>query len=109
MKKGVLKWALTAGSVLALLVGSTANAGQFLGSYHVKTTFVEGAQTAGLTATEIFVGCLFNIVYIDLGTVAGRAQLALAMSAKVSGQAITRVDYTIDAGGKCFASGLHVE
>lgn len=57
--------------LLALLAGP-AHAEQLSGRYHVQSLFSENTQTAGVHVEEGFPGCLYNLMYINLGTAAGK-------------------------------------
>lgn len=94
--------------LLALLVGPV-HADQLNGRYHVKSLFSENAQAAGVFVQEGFPGCLYDLMYIDLGTTAGKAQLALLTSAKMGGWVVTRLDFTRTSNGACWLYGVHVE
>lgn len=87
----------------------SACADQMTGRYHVKTLFSEPG-TAGVYLKEGTPQCLFNLMYINLASPEGKAILALLMSAKTSGMAVTRLDYARDASTtKCHLTGVHVE
>jgi len=48
--------------------------------------------------------CLYNTIYIDTSTDAGRSILAIALTARASARPISRIDYTVASGGTCNAT-----
>jgi hypothetical protein len=76
----------------------------------VKRLFSEGTKTGGFYTVEGLPQCLYQIMYINLETDAGKAQFSLLLSAKAASQKIVRIDYSVHpTNGHCDLSGIHVE
>lgn len=93
---------------LGLVAALPARADQTLQIYHVLTVFAESGTSAGFFPKEPLPQCLYGIMYIDLSSPAGKANMALVTSAKSMGWAITRMDYTKLPNGTCSLVSLHV-
>lgn len=86
-----------------------ASAESMNGRYQVKALFSE-AGAAGVYLKEGLPQCRFDLMYISLATSEGKAILALLMSAKMAGMAVTRIDYVRDASTTmCTMTAVHVE
>ena len=76
----------------------------------VKRIFSEGTKTGGFYTVEGLPQCLYQIMYINLETDAGKAQFSMLLSAKAANQKIVRIDYSVHStNGQCNLSGIHVE
>lgn len=102
-------WQVAVAAALIVTFAAPALAEQ-KSSLHVRRIFTESAATAGfLPIEDISADCLWGLMYIDLSTQAGRAQLALVMQAKVQNLVLARVDYSKNPNGTCSVYGIHVE
>ena len=90
-----------------LLLASAASADQILGNKTINRIFSEGGATAGFYTQEGLPECKWGIMYIDLSKESGKAMFSIALSAKVTGDKINRIDYTVSSSGTCLANGLH--
>ena len=76
----------------------------------VRQVFAESDTVAGFfPRDDVSSQCLFGVIYINLGTQAGRAQLSLVMQAKAQGLRVARVDYVKQPNGSCHVTGLHIQ
>lgn len=96
-------------SIVLSCVGATASADQLF-DLHAARAFSEGSASGGFMPVEnISAQCLWNVMFVDLSNMGGRAQFALLMQAKAQNLRLQRVDYVRSAGGTCAVVGLHVE
>jgi len=79
--------ATTDGNLTILAVGSQGGVGGYI---------IVSPNTSG--------NCPGQIIYIDTSTEVGRGIFAIALTARVSGRPIARVDYTGGGGSVCNAS-----
>lgn len=77
----------------------TAGAESMTGRYHVQGLFSEPGA-AGVYLKEGLPQCLYNLMYIDITPPAGKAVLAMLLSAKTAGMTVTRLG---------ILTGVHVE
>ena len=75
----------------------------------VKSVFSYQNNDAGFTTHEELTDCKYKIMYFKVSTSGGKAQMAKLLTAKVSNWKISRIDFTINSNGACWASGIHVE
>jgi hypothetical protein len=92
-----------------LLTASVASAVQNLQVHTIKTIFAEGYGQAGFYTVGGLTQCLYQVMYIDLNSESGKAQLSLAISAKAANQKIVRMDYVVAPEGQCKLQGMHIE
>lgn len=59
------------------------------------------SSTAYFGLAEGLPDCLYEIVYIDLSTNGGRAAFATVLSARGSGEPLTKIGYTKQTNGTC--------
>jgi hypothetical protein len=105
-RKLFLSWSVL---LVGLGFAGTVSADQMNGRYQVQGLFSE-TGAAGVYLKEGLPQCLFNLMYINLGSPEGNAMLALLTTAKVSRMTVTRLDYTRDANTtRCILTGVHVE
>jgi hypothetical protein len=101
--KLLLSWSVL---LVGLGFAGTTCAESMTGRYHVQGLFSEPGA-AGVYLKEGLPQCLYNLMYIDITPAAGKAVLALLMSAKTAGMTVTRLDYTRDASTtKCILSPI---
>ena len=72
----------------------------------VTTAGSQSGSYAYIIVSPGTTGSCGNIIYMDITTDAGRAMYATALTARVTGRAISRVDYTVSVGNVCYASLL---
>jgi hypothetical protein len=93
-----------------LLVGFTSGSVALATEDHNLTITDVGSSSSGssqlayfCTAQALSVNCLYNVLYIDLSTSGGQAELAEVLTAKSTGATLTKVDYTQNPDGSCYA------
>lgn len=94
--------------ILLVMASCQIQAEQLLESRTVSKIFAENGNHAGFYTSEGLTQCLWGIMFIDLSTEAGKAQLSMVLAAKLSNQKIVRMDYTVITQ-KCWLSGLHIQ
>ena len=77
-------------------------------SHTVSQILAEHGNKAGFYTEEGLPQCLWGVMFIDLSNKAGKAHLSLALSAKMGGLKVVRMDYTVSSE-KCFLTGMHIQ
>lgn len=72
----------------------------------VTTAGAQSGSYAYIVVSPGATGSCGNIIYIDVTTDSGRAMYSTALTARVTGRPISRVDYAESAGNVCYASLL---
>ena len=74
----------------------------------ITTILAENNNHAGFYTSEGLDMCIWGIMFIDLSNEAGRAHLSMALSAKLSGLKVIRMDYVVE-NEKCWLKGMHIK
>lgn len=95
----------------SLLFAPPALAEMVLINIPVRQVFSENNTVGGFTLADANLAsqCLFGLMYLRLDTDAGKAQFSSLLAAKAAGWRIRRIDYSKQANGSCWVTGLHVE
>lgn len=97
--------------LLAFILACLAASPAWAISESGKTIAYVGVDAGGYGyihfTTPLTGSCAYDVVYAPSNTDVGRAQFALAMTARTSGTIISRVDYT-NIGGTCYLSVIQM-
>lgn len=80
-------------------------------NYRSITKLAAEASQRGYFRVEeqLNVSCKYNVIYFDLNTDVGKAQLSLLMTAKIAGKEITTLAYNVAADTTCTLSTVEIE
>ncbi len=102
-----IRRALIQAAVLALGLGigsvASANEDRNLTITELGSSSTSSQLAYFYTAQGFSTSCAYNVMYIDLSTSGGQAELAELITAKSTGATLTRVDYTQHSDGSCYA------